>query len=146
MFKLFNEQKGSALATVIIVSLVLSLLILALSSVTMVDFKQKAFQNSKMQAFYLAKTGAEVTLQAWVENELYYDPVAHTGEVEPVYLTTNKTFVNTQPQDYIGYFEVEVAYNQDTEDTIFTSVGFSKGVEEKVILTLSESGEVFWSD
>lgn len=144
MFKLISNNKGSALPTVMIFLIVISFLMLALANLTIADYRQKTFQANKMQAYYLARTGAESTLDAWVERELYNEEDIPYGWVRRVYLEKDTYEFVQYTENFIGYFDVKI---EDVNGaTKFTAIGYCRGVTEEVVVILDSYGGIFWID
>ncbi len=142
--KLRNNQ-GSALPTVIIIIIVISLFILALTNYALADFRQKVYQNRKIQAYYLAKTGAESTLHAWIEEGYYTDTSDSEESVDRVYLDTDyNEFVNEEPEEYVGYFDVKIIIKNG--ETKIVSVGYCQGVTVEVVVIIDTNRYIYWID
>ena len=146
MLSILNNNRGSALPTVIIFLIIISFLSLALANLTVVDYRQKTYQANKMQAYYLARTGAESTLDAWIERELYNEDIVPYGSIQRVYLEKyTEEFVQwPPPENYIGYFDVKI--EEHSGATKFTAIGYCRGVTEQVVVILDEHGGIYWID
>ncbi|KUO50589.1 MAG: hypothetical protein APF76_08045 [Desulfitibacter sp. BRH_c19] len=128
MFK--KNEEGSAMIVAILVVLVLTLLGTALWNYSMADTIQTAREEKRMQAYYLARSGAEAVAENIVNDtdklilkEL--DNLGGTIEPAPSYLdgSTNR------------YFEVKIE-RQDSRTLLIESIGTVDDLSQKVTVKL----------
>lgn len=126
-----KKKKGAALVIVIMVTAVLMILGTAILNVSLSESKQASFEDKKIQAHYLARSGADATLNAW-ENS-----TTKPSGTSTVYLNSSNEFIttNTAPPNAIGKFDVTVAVPTGT-DTVITSVGTVGTVTQTVTVTI----------
>lgn len=67
---LIRNEKGSALAFVIMILLVLIIIIASVAAVTTANIKQASNQEKGMQAYYIARSGAEFAYEALLSTSL----------------------------------------------------------------------------
>ena len=67
-FKLNNKRRGSALAFVIVMMMVIGLLSFSMASVFNSNLKQAKYQQDSQEAYYLAYSGALIAYEALLAN------------------------------------------------------------------------------
>jgi len=127
-----KKIKGSALIVVIMVMAVMTILGAAILNISISQTNQASYEDKRIQAHYLARSGAEATLRAWEDDTSDNKP---SGVCNPVYLTSSNEFQpgGTPPLSMIGQFDVTVL--EEAEDTVITSVGTVKNVKQTVTVT-----------
>ena len=131
-----KRKKGAALIIVLMVVVVMMILGATILDVGLAETKQAAHEDKRLQAHYLARSGAEATLKAWENATNSNKP---TGNCETVYLTDSYQFqrLSTPPAKYIGRFNVTVTPPASPgADTVITSVGIVEGVTQTVTATI----------
>lgn len=120
----------------LLVMLVMSLLGTALWQYSVTDTIHVSRDQERIQAYYLARAGADATLQAWLQSPSGSRP---EGTGDPVYLHRDGSFVTTDPgADKAGEFTVTVTNEADGSVTISAS-GEVNGLTQRVMITLSYS-------
>jgi hypothetical protein len=131
-----RNNRGAAMPISLVVMLVLSLLGTALWQYSVNDTLHVARDQQRMQAYYLARAGADATLQAWLEAPAASRP---SGVGNTVYLKDDGTFSTTDPGvAKAGQFSVTVTNNVDGSVSI-VSFGDVRGLTQRVTVTLSSS-------
>ena len=130
---IIHNQKGFAMPLVLMVMLVISLLGTALWQYSMVETKHVDLNQKQLQAYYLAKAGAEATIAAWLKEPIGQKPAQ--GTVKKIYYTKDREFVLTDPgPDKVG--EVDISIDIDEHDlTTITATAAVDGVTEQVAAT-----------
>lgn len=124
-----GKQNGVALIIVIVVMAALAILGAGILHVSIAETKQVSWDQKRMQAYYLAKSGASATA-AWMLNPL------NNGEV-----LIDAGWSNPPTALGRGEFTVSVERNQmDTSEIFIKSVGTVDNVEARAVLTLYEYG------
>ena len=133
---MLRNEKGAAVPLALVVMLILSLLGTVLWQYSVSDTIQVARDQQRMQAYYLARAGADATLQAWLQSPPEDRP---TGTGNTVYLKNDGSFVETDPGEMKqGEFAVTVDPQEDGSIKI-VSVGNVDGLTQRVTVTLSSS-------
>lgn len=125
----------------LIVMVVLTLLGTALWAYSMADLKQVTREEDKMQAFYYARSGAELVAKGIWDEIGQIDP----GQIDPNDLPTGAAIAITSDiitfegedlsgEDLSGNIQVEVY--KDNGDIVIKSTGTANGVSQTVILKL----------
>jgi Tfp pilus assembly protein PilX len=128
-----KKRKGAALLVVILVMAVLVILGTAILNISLSETNQAAYEDKRMQAHYLARSGAEAALSAW-ENSSEADKPS--GAAETVYLDSSNQFVDTST-NMIGKFDVTVTSPAGANtDTVITSIGTVGNVTQTVTVTI----------
>jgi hypothetical protein len=128
-----KKNKGSALIVVIMIMVVMTILGMAILNISLSETKQASNEDKKMQAHYLARSGAEATLSAW-ENPA--NVIKPSGVCDPVFLNNLNEFVYVQPANMIGKFKVEIKKVGGV--TTIISEGTVGNVKQTVTVTLKE--------
>jgi len=136
MLKL-NNEKGAALPIVLIVMLVLIILAAALLNISMANVRQSAYQNNRLQAYNLARSGIELAvrkLQVATEENIYTD----ITELEPIMIPFGSTTIANLPNASFSVTFVMSGYS--VEETVkIVGTGVYSGVTETTSLTLDVS-------
>ncbi|MBU3182042.1 pilus assembly PilX N-terminal domain-containing protein [Clostridium psychrophilum] len=131
-----KKNKGSALIVVIMVMAVMTILGAAILNISLSQTMQASNEDKRIQAHYLARSGAEATVSAW---EVPRNVIKPSGSCKTVYLDSSNQFifVDTPPTNIIGKFDVIVTppVNQG-DDTVVTSVGTVGNVKQTVKATI----------
>ena len=126
-----KKKKGAALIIVIVVVTVMVILGATVLEIGLGEVKQAAHEDKRLQAHYLARSGAEATLKAWEDPKNTVKPI---GKCQTVYMDSTNQFGYSPSAKMIGKFDVEVTINGD--DTIIKSVGTVGGVAQTVTATI----------
>lgn len=134
-----KKKKGAALIVVLMIITFMALLGVSALQVSLSESKQASSEDKKLQAHYLAQSGAEATLKAWEDaitkpsgacNTVYlnYDAASNKNIFEPSATASN-----------IGKFDVTVTppIGAGTQ-TIITSVGTVGSVAQAIIVTINK--------
>jgi len=128
-----KKTKGSALIVVIMVMAVMTILGTSMLNISLSETKQASNEDKRIQAHYLARSGAEATLSAWKNAAIGSKPI---GISSPVYLNNLNQFVDAQPPNMIGKFVVTIT-NQGSITTIITSVGTVGNLVQTTTITIT---------
>ncbi|EEG78385.1 pilus assembly PilX N-terminal domain-containing protein [Dethiobacter alkaliphilus] len=127
---MLRQEKGAAMPLVLMLMFVLTLLGTALWHYSMVDATQVARDERKMQAYYIARSGAENVAQHII-NENKEDS------------TFVNKMINAPASDLVkldyGDFEVDV-YGNPNAEVIIESTGWVGNISQTVVVTLVPSG------
>lgn len=134
-----SKRKGEALITVIMVMTLLTVLGAAILSVSLFQVRQASYEDKRLQAYYLARAGAEAALDIWKKAPNGSKP---SGDCNTCFLNSANEFeMGTEansplPEGKIGKFDVNITKNGS--DTIIASTGMVGDVTQKVTVTISE--------
>lgn len=131
MLKKINESKGSALVMVISMMFIVTIIIFALVSMVISEFKLVNSEEDSQQAYYLARSGAAATAD-WIEKQDFQTVLDTFGG-------DNGQTTNWQPleEDRPGEFKVKVQiYEEDANRLTIESQGRFDGKERTVKLTM----------
>lgn len=128
-----KNNKGFALIVVIMVMAIMTILGTAILNISLSETKQASYEDKRLQAHYLARSGAEATLSAWEDAAIGSKP---SGGCSPVYLNNLNEF-DDDSTNMIGKFEVTVT-NPDSVTTRIASVGTVGNVQQTVTVTIKE--------
>ncbi|MDR5658117.1 hypothetical protein RH915_01310 [Serpentinicella sp. ANB-PHB4] len=125
MKKYFSNQRGASLTLVLVVFLVLSVFAAAIINVTSSDHKETLYQERNMQAYYLARSGAEAVAQRIIDKP---DEINNILEKEGNVVGEN----------------IDIEVEKDSDNIIIEStatVEFGKGTtSETVVIKLMGKG------
>ena len=127
-----KNKKGIALAVVMMVVLVLTLIGGTMVSVSAYQYKQSINEDKAMQAHFLARAGAAAALEAWQNSPSTNKPL---GTYNPVYLNTGNGFDSTAAGAK-GRFDVTVT-NPNATTAVISSVGTVGQVQRSVKVTIN---------
>jgi len=127
-----KKNKGSALVVVIMIMVVMTILGGAILNISLSQTKQAAYEDKKMQAHYLARSGAEATLSAWKNAPSNKKPI---GQCNTVYLNNLNQFVDG-PSNMVGQFDVTIT-KPDSDTAIITSKGTVGNVVQTTTVTIA---------
>lgn len=116
------NKKGMAMPLVLMTLLVLSILGVSLLQYSVADNKQVAMDKQQMQAFYLARSGADAVAQHILDNPGQAASLINAGKSSPVYLGE-------------GSFEVLV-YGDPGSEILIEATGTVNGVSQKATLSV----------
>lgn len=131
MLKKFNDNRGSALVMVISMMFIVTILIFALVSLVISEFKLVNSEEDSQQAYYLARSGAAATAD-WIEKQDFQTVLDTFGG-------ENGQTTNWQPleEDRPGEFKVKVQiYEEDGNRLTIESQGRFDGNQRTVKLTM----------
>lgn len=131
LFKYIKNEKGMALAVVMMAMLVMFLIGASFISVSAYQNTQASNQDKGMQAHYLAQGGAEAALEAWLNAPNDTKP---SGTLDTVYLNSSNEFKNVNSNSK-GKFDVSITNNSTT--TLISSVGTVGEIQKKVSVTIN---------
>ena len=124
-------NKGSALIVVIMVMVIMMILGTAILNISLSETRQASYEDKRIQAHYLARSGAEATLSAWEDADNDSKP---SGDCRTKYLDSSNQFVDTPATNTM--FDVKVTKQGD--DTVISSVGTVGNVKQTVTVTIKE--------
>ncbi len=132
---IIKDEKGAAMIVALLVMVVLLLLGSALWQYSTADTIHVAMDEQRMQAYYLARAGADSALQAWKES----DPDDRlSGYSDIVYLdAVTGEFVLEPPLEEAGRFTVTIT--EESGNTEIISIGEIGGLTQQVTVTVSSS-------
>lgn len=139
-----RDEKGAAMIVALLVMIVLMLLGTALWQYSTADTIHVARDEQRMQAYYLARTGADAALQAWEESPSNAKPL---GTSKTLYLDAATGEFTENPTEEIGHFTVTIT--ELNGETIIESIGEVRGLTQKVtvkILSAYKYGHPGWYD
>lgn len=126
-----RRKRGAALITVIMIMAVMTILGAAILNVSVHQASYAAYEDKRMQAHYLARSGAEAALKAWEIAPLDNKP---TGRCETVYLNNSNQFVSDS-LNMKGKFDVTIN-DIDEFTTQIVSVGTVSNITQTVTVTI----------
>ena len=130
-----DNEKGAAMVIAIMVVFVLFILGTALWQYSVSDTIHVARDEKRLQAYYLARTGAEAAYNAWEESAYNNKPA---GETVPMYLdTSTDEFTQDSTTDNKGSFTVTITNTGNT--TSIKSTGRVDDVTQTVEVLISAS-------
>lgn len=129
-----KKKKGAALVMVILVMAVMAILGTSILNVSLAQAKEASQEEKKMQAYYLARSGAEAALSAW-ENPNPSSSGKPAGIAQTVYLNGSNQFVDIQPEGIVRKFDVSVAL--ENGNTVIKSIGTVGNVAQTVTATIT---------
>ena len=127
-----KKNKGAALIVVIMVMAVMTILGATILNISLSQTMQASNEDKRIQAHYLARSGADATLSAWKSAPIGSKPI---GACSPVYLDSLNQFVYIKPSNMIGEFNVIIT-NPDSVTTIITSIGTVGNVIQTTTVTI----------
>lgn len=159
MKKILKNQDGIALSFVVMTLLVLFILTSIVASIAQTNIKQASAQDKGLQAYYTARSGAEMAFEAlWSEQggTSLFDEMKGDGATgSPI----NKE--STIDLEDIGQAQIKMTYQKiggasgTSEEVTIYSTGTYSGIARNVVLKLyldidtdtktSEIREIVWS-
>ena len=131
-----NNKKGIALAIVIMLMLLLSIMGATFLGISLNQSRQAAIVDKGMQAYYLARSGAEATLSSWQNAPSASKP---SGTLDAVYLDGSNNFTNNSASA-IGNFVASITINpSDANQTVIRSVGVVGGIQKDVTILINKT-------
>lgn len=119
-----KNQNGSALPLVLVTMLVLSILGSTLLLLNTTETRQVAREEKRVQAYYIARSGAEAIAEYIIINPYEADELI--------------TEVSSTPTK-LGKGEFTIKVSKSNEEIIIESIGKVDTVENKISLTLRET-------
>ena len=123
------NNKGSTLTMVIIVSAVLIIFAFSLGSLSLSETKHVVYQEKKLQAYYIARAGAE-TAATWINDDpktaieiIDKEDQESSEDIEHI---ESKDNVFLDMVDKVGYYDLDITKNNvedKTEKITITSTG-----------------------
>jgi Tfp pilus assembly protein PilV len=127
-----KHDEGMAMPLTLVVMLVLTLLGTALWQYSVTGLMHVRKDETRMQSYYLARAGAEATLQAWRQAGKNNKPV---GASDTLYLDKNtNTFVLDKPANSGGKTNVTITTAGNI--TTIVSTGEVDGLQQRATVTL----------
>lgn len=118
MIKLLNTQKGASLAIVLIVIMVMSVLGATFISIGLAETRQVAMQEKQMQAYYLARSGAETIAE---------DILHNTDDTLRNYLESNLGQTVRSVNNALGEGTFNLDVKKDSSDILIEATGIVPG-------------------
>ncbi|MCD6322669.1 MAG: hypothetical protein J7L77_06545, partial [Clostridiales bacterium] len=143
MKKYLKNDKGWAMALVIVMLAVLPIFVVAIYTYSSTSTKIVLKQIELERARYLARAGMEAAVYVWQDAELDAKP---TGSMERVYLTADGNFARQSTigadaiSSSLGYVDATITFNNDSSSdeyltTKIVSVGIADGTGSKMEAT-----------
>lgn len=143
MRRYLENQKGWAMALVVVLLAIVPIFVVALYSYSMASTKIVMKQIELERARYLARSGMEGAVYVWQDAELDSKP---TGTLERVYLTADGVFARQSTlgaeaiANSLGYVDVTITFNNDTTSdeyltTRIESLGIAEGTGSVMVGT-----------
>ncbi|OPL10615.1 MAG: hypothetical protein AVO34_10505 [Firmicutes bacterium ML8_F2] len=126
---MLNNNKGSAMIVTLMVVLVVTALGFALWSYSTSEVRFTEKDADKMQAHYLARSGAEIVANYMIKNS--------TGTLVSA-ITPGSSHLSEPTALGDGSFVVSVSMNADGDEVTIESTGTVNGVDDKVVLTMAK--------
>ncbi|WP_133257560.1 hypothetical protein [Paenibacillus montanisoli] len=137
---MLKNERGVALPVVLLTVTVLIIVGMSLLSISANGLKREGYQEKKMQAYYLAKSGANA-VAGYIKNHYNYTTFNPGGKVSLVDLNAQ---LNQDVPLGAGSFKVQVSkVNSTTETLKVVSTGKVNGVQEKATLLLNTTSFKF---
>jgi hypothetical protein len=137
---IFRSNKGWAMPLALMIVMVAALLSAALFAYAMTDSLHVKQDTDREKARYLARSGAEAVIKAWLDKDITAKP---TGAVERIYQLKDKTFKRDselsaaqKTNDAVGYVDVTIS-NLSDGSTKFESIATVNGITRKAMATSS---------
>lgn len=132
---IYKDSRGVALPLILMVMLILAILGSTLWQYSSRDTIQAARNEKMMQAYYIARSGADAVAQYIIDNP---DGINMKEYVDALVAApkSNPTKINDEIN---GFFEVEVTRDEESKLIIIKSTGIVDGISQKVSLCLYES-------
>ncbi|SES71473.1 hypothetical protein SAMN05660297_00358 [Natronincola peptidivorans] len=140
--KYLYNQKGMVLPLVLILFMVLFLLSVVALNISSADNRHSTYQAKRMQAYYLARSGAEA-LGNYIVNQSESLTPSQLGSLINNISNITSEEIKLDDNDE-GYFEILVEQNDDELNII--STGNVGDVQDTVILTLNKTTESILAD
>ncbi len=131
-----RDEKGAAMIVALLVMVVLLLLGTALWQYSTSDTIHVAMDEKRMQAYYLARAGADATLEIWMQSDNESRP---SGESEPVYFDEDQGSFTSDYIENAGKFVVTINTNGDV--TSIESIGTVDDISQKVTVNVSAASQ-----
>lgn len=135
MHSKLSGQKGSALVTAIMVFAVLSVLGVAMLSISLSETKFVSHQHNKAQAYYIAHSSVDALATYIIKN-----PGGLTDQQLNDYVTVLKGGVTASESDFLGGSYTLSTAAENTHHLRLSSVGTYRNVSQKVSLLVEQRG------
>ena len=132
--KRYTNNSGVVLPIILLIILILTFLGTAFWRYSVQDTIYAENNEKRMQAYYLARSGADALAQYIIDNpdgidmKQFVDQLVAAPQSEPTYISS----------EVDGYFQVEVSRDEDEGLIIIESVGTVDDISRKAVLTLRE--------
>lgn len=136
-----KKRNGAALVIAVIVMMVFMMLGTTLLNVSSFEANTIVSQNKKLQAYYLARAGAESTLKAW-KDAPSLSKARPIGLTHTYYLQSDGSYSTTTST--LGSFQINVT-KVGTVTTIISTGTFSN-VSQKSTLTINQVNNYLMGD
>jgi hypothetical protein len=130
VYRFIKNKKGSALALIIIVVAVFSILGAALLQVSLAENKFAIHEEKRLKAYYMARSGAEAASK-WVE-----DPTRNLSTINTL-ISTNTSNISNWTSFADGRFKIH--FSGDEYKPTIHSVGEYDGIQQKISLSLEKN-------
>ena len=124
MLKLIRNEKGAALPMVVIIFMILMMLGIAFLRTSESDAQQTSWQNNRVQAHYLGRSGVEHGLNRLI-NKL--ETEEYTDTVQQLIIDLNSVYSDTYTLDDTGTYTIHFDEGIYTRQIRITSVGNATG-------------------
>ena len=125
-----SREKGSTIVMALLVLSILAVLGVAFLAISFSESMHVINNEKKMQAYYIAKAGANAALQAWLDSPSSPKP---EGSVSTLYLNSSDQFVTGPPTQR----KVNIAISKQEDDsTVIRATGSVYGVAQTVTAVL----------
>lgn len=132
--KAHRNNRGIALPIVLVIALILTILGTVLWHYSVQDMIFADQNLKRMQAYYIARSGADAVAQYIVDNP---DGINMKEYVDAL-VNSPKSYPTPISEDVDGYFEIEVIRDSKEKAIIIQSTGIVDDISQKVSLTLYE--------
>lgn len=137
MFSKLSERKGSALVTAIMVFAVLSVLGVAMLSISLSETKFVSHQHNKAQAYYIAHSSVDALATYIIKNPDHLTETQLAGYVSAL---KNGTGASATVADYLGGSYTITTAAENVKHLRITSTATHNNVTQKVSLLLEQRG------
>lgn len=141
---LFKNESGAAMIVALLVVLVMFILGTALWQYSVSDTIHVDRDEKRLQAYYLARTGAEAALQAWQESAYNNKP---SGDTSTMYLDkATGEFTSDVTSDYVGSFTANISSgdNNTTIKSTGTVDDITQTVQVLVLAAFQYGDDLGW--
>ena len=153
MKKIINDEKGALLITILIISMVLITLSATIATVNISEVKDTATTKAKTQAYYVAKSGAEVAIKM-LEDKVYLEKLVNdkqdifSSDLAPgrfdVKLTYSENQVTVASTGTVNSQQETVTYTANVKKGTSPELKFDMAVfaRDKISLSSEITGKV----
>ena len=138
--QIIRNQRGIALPLVLLIAAVLGLLVVSVISISYTEFQASAQTHDDIQAYYLARSGADAVGKYIVDQSKVLSPIGFNNLI--FNLSNNvsqKTYLNAGDA---GYFETTVV--KSGVNIFVSSTGTLNNAKKMVNLVIKQSNENFF--